>query len=475
MDRLEGANEKNIWDFISWYSSGKQKHSLYTSLTQVPATSNNDHTRTCISQFFPPPPPVAPFTPLGANYHTRDWAPLMRKEVSKALKSCKDNLALGPSQVSYKAVKSWEAHPLALWYLYSHCFNLGHYPALFKTSITTVVKKPNKENYTDPSSFRPIQLIECPGKVLEKYSTKQIQFKVTNHDIVPGTQFGGHSHSSTLNASLSLSQDIHNAWGRGLKSTALMFNISRIFNFINYDILTQQLAGFGFNIKTTNLIKGFLTSHRTQISYNNYLSDPHNIPNSIPQRSSLSPILSILYSAPLLTIREHTLHRISTLAYVDDGVLLTLSSSLSISTTRLQNAYPFLEKALMDIGLSIQPKKLEIMHFTRGPDQENPPFHLPSLVQPITPPKSLHWLGFHLDCHRYFTHHTKLLAAKATRTVHAIHILGNLVKGMSHPQLRTLTLTTITPILMYRCQLWWGSRFSYSNTNCLQTDLNSSL
>ena len=80
---------------------------------------------------------------------------------------------------------------------------------------------------------------------------------------------------------------------------------------------------------------------------------------------------------PLLTMRELMLCGISTLSYIDDGVLLTLSSSLSINTTRLQNAY-FLEKALMDISFSIQPKKLEIMHFTKGPDQENPPFHLPS-------------------------------------------------------------------------------------------------
>ena len=125
----------------------------------------------------------------------------------------------------------------------------------------------------------------------------------------------------------------------------------QIFNFINHNILTQWLASFSFNIKTTNLIKGFLTGCRTQISYNSYLSDPHNIPNSIPQGSPLSPILSIIYSAPLLTIRELTLCGISTLMYIDDSILLTLSASLSINSTRLQNTYPLLEKALTDIGL----------------------------------------------------------------------------------------------------------------------------
>ena len=118
-------------------------------------------------------------------------------------------------------------------------------------------------------------------------------------------------------------------------------------------------GGFSWS-KTTNLIKGFLTRRCTQISYDRFLSNPHNIPNSIPQGLPLSPILSILYSTPLLTIRELTLHGISTLVYVDNSVLLTLSSSLSINTTRLQNAYPFLEKALTDISLSVQPKKHKI-------------------------------------------------------------------------------------------------------------------
>ena len=254
-----------------------------------------------------------------------------------------------------------------------------------------------------------------------------------------------------------------------------MFNISGFFNFVNHDILTQHLTSFGFNPKLTNLIKGFLTGHRTQISYNNFLSDPHDIPDRIPQGSPLSPILSILYGAPLLTIKDLTLHGITILAYVDDGILLTSSSSLAINSTRLQNAYPILEKALLDIGLIIQPKKLEVMHFTRGPDQENPLFHLPGLNRPILAPKSLCWLSFQLDRHLHFTHHTKILAAKATRTVHTMHILGNLVKGMSHPQLRMLTLTTISPIHMYSCQLWWGGKFSSSNTNHLQTALNGTL
>lgn len=411
-----------------------------------------------MDQFFPPPSPHSGPQPSDTSLLTRKRAPLTNEEVSEALKSCQDDSAPGPSQVPYKAIKwTWEAHSHALWYLYSNCIELGHYPSPFKASLTAVTSKPNKKDYTDPSSFRPIQLTECAGKVLDKIVAKRIQFEVACNDIVPGAQFGGRSHSSTFDAGLSLTQDIHNAWDKGLKSTALMFDITGFFNFINHEILTQRLTILGFNPTVISLVRGFLSGRHTQIS------------------SPLSPILSILYSAPLLNIRELTLHGVTSLAYIDDGVLLTSSSSLSINTSRLQNAYPILEKFLTDNGLCVQPKKLEIMHFTRGPDKENPSFQLPGLERPIIAPKSLRWLGFHLDRHLHFTHHSRILAAKATKTIRAMRILGNTVKGMSHPQLRTLTLSTIVPILTYGCQLWWGRKFAKSNTKRLQTALNGAL
>ena len=144
-------------NFISQYSSGKQKCSLYTSPTQVPATSDEDPTKSFVTQFFPLLL-LSPHTPDTTHY-TRSWAPLTREEVFEALKSCENNSAPGPSYVTYKAVKwAWEACSLTLRYLYSQCIELGYYPSPFKLSITAMASKSNKNNYTDPSSFRPIPL-----------------------------------------------------------------------------------------------------------------------------------------------------------------------------------------------------------------------------------------------------------------------------------------------------------------------------
>jgi hypothetical protein len=140
---------------------------------------------------------------------------------------------------------------------------------------------------------------------------------------------------------------------------------------------------------------------------------------------------------------------------MDDRVILTSSSNLETNTKRLLPAYEIIARWLDDNGLEVQTKKIELMHFTRGRDPSSPPLWIPN-QNPIVAPKVIRWLGFHLDHYLNFIQHTKIMAARATATINAMKILGNTVRGMSHVQIRQLTISTIIPVLTYGCQLWWG-------------------
>jgi len=251
---------------------------------------------------------------------------------------------------------------------------------------------------------------------------------------VPFTQFGGQIHSSTINAGLAFVQDIYDAWDRKQKASALFFDISGFFNFVNHDGLIARLAHYGFDENTTKLIQSFLTKRTTSLSFDGFASDPLPIPNGVPQGSPLSPILAIIYSSDLQKLQSLIKRRIISFAYIDDGVLLTFSSTLDINISKLQTAFSTIATWLTENGLEIQPAKLELMHFTKGRDPSSPVFQLPG-QRPITAPKIMRWLGFYLDCHLNFTHHSKLMAARAAATVRAMGILGNTVRGMSHVQL----------------------------------------
>ena len=432
-DCLQGATSKTIWEFIQWYSHrGKRYRPLYTSPSNVPAQDDNERTNVFTQQFFPEPPPTQPFTPNSEPYPQRDIPPLTAAEIGHAITHCRNKSTPGPSGISYTAVKwIWSSFPETLTFLYSSCVEIGHYPTPFKHSTTTVVPKPNKKDYKLAGSFRPIRLTECLGKVLEKAIARRIQHEVAIDDIVPLSQFGGRIHSATIDAGLTFVQDVHDSWQRKEKASALFFDITGFYNFVNHNSLIDKMRHYSFNDKTISLIQSFLQNRTTTFSYDNFKSDNVHIRNGIPQGSPLSPILSIIYSAELTKLKQLIKRQIISFAYIDDGALLTSSHSLDINVERLKSTFHILTQWLTANGLQVQPDKVELMHFTKGPDKSSPPLRFPNL-RPITAPKTIRWLGFYLDRHLTFVEHSKILAARATATAHGMKILGNTVRGMSH-------------------------------------------
>jgi hypothetical protein len=66
---------------------------------------------------------------------------------------------------------------------------------------------------------RPISLLECLGKLLEKVVAKLIYRDIKKHALIPTTQFGGrNASSSTLDGGLTLLHDIQSAHQVGLRA-----------------------------------------------------------------------------------------------------------------------------------------------------------------------------------------------------------------------------------------------------------------
>ena len=67
-----------------------------------------------------------------------------------------------------------------------------------------MLRKTGKPDYTNPSAYRPISLLNTLGKLLEAVIAKRMSYYVERYDLLPNTQFGGRPGRSTEQALLIL-------------------------------------------------------------------------------------------------------------------------------------------------------------------------------------------------------------------------------------------------------------------------------
>ena len=62
---------------------------------------------------------------------------------------------------------AWEVAEDELFLICSLAVEIGHHPMLFHTSIAIALRKPKKDLYSKPCSYRLMELLEVLGKAIE--------------------------------------------------------------------------------------------------------------------------------------------------------------------------------------------------------------------------------------------------------------------------------------------------------------------
>ncbi|RXW16698.1 hypothetical protein EST38_g9152 [Candolleomyces aberdarensis] len=74
----------------------------------------------------------------------------------------------------------------------NRCIESGHWPKHFKESMSVIISKLNKPSYSTPKVFRPIVLLNTPGKLIEKMISNRFQHNMIKYDLVNANQMALH-------------------------------------------------------------------------------------------------------------------------------------------------------------------------------------------------------------------------------------------------------------------------------------------
>ncbi|KAL1738831.1 hypothetical protein HDZ31DRAFT_13214, partial [Schizophyllum fasciatum] len=97
------------------------------------------------------------------------FVPISEDEARDALRDTSNTTAPGESGSTYRIIKwAFDTAPSMFIDFFNACMRLGTHPRALKTAVIAILAKPRKVDMSNPRSYRPIALLECLSKWLEK-------------------------------------------------------------------------------------------------------------------------------------------------------------------------------------------------------------------------------------------------------------------------------------------------------------------
>lgn len=137
------------------------------------------------------------------------------KEVEKAVLQT-GNTTPGSDGITTRMLQAaWPhiARPVTI--LYNACLRLGHYPSVFKTAEVVMIPKLNKRDLSKVSTWRPILLLSCLSKGLERVVARRMAHTAIKYGILHPNQAGALLKRSAVDIVVSLIYDVEKALAAG--------------------------------------------------------------------------------------------------------------------------------------------------------------------------------------------------------------------------------------------------------------------
>ena len=322
-------------------------------------------------------------------------------------------------------------------------------PDSFKIAKIIPIPKPGKN-----AGFRPISLLSCLSKVVERIMT--IRMRRRYDHLIPENQAGCRSGSAAPDCIIRFfhastrahSKMIHNRRGH---FAALFIDFSKAYDRVEPEILLQKLKEMGISKTYRYFIKDWLTDRRIQVHMNDCSSQVMNISRGLPQGSSLSVLLWQLYIADIpLSMQESA-------QYMDDCCAWRTADTKRELATHLQSDLDKIKTWAEKSMILLNTKKTCILM-----NEYDPEFKLNFHDAKILPVRNTRYLGFDLlsfqePNSQIMIDNSKVADAIKKRT----HLLYHLKNKVAPSVLNQVGQALIMGKLQYYAPAWGAENQSF--------------
>ena len=366
------------------------------------------------------------------------------EELKANIRDLPGDKATGEDDIHNQFLKNMPDHTFPeLLGLINRSWRRGEIPSSWKHSLVIPILK-NGKPASDPNSYRPVSLISCVSKLMEKMVASRLYWQLEKDEKFREHQSGFRKGRSTEDLILKLEHTVRSSLVNRQVTIAVFFDLKQAFDNINQDLLLYKLARSGIKGRMFCWIEQFLKNRTFQYMVENSRSEIKHVRRGLPQGSILSPTLFNLMMCDL----PH-LENVELFDYADDIAIATTAKTLEEAAERIEHTVRELEDWTRQWQLDFNPQKSKAMCFTRQRVLDNlPSFILEDNV--IEWVRSFYYLGVTLDAPSLtWNAHTDEICRETNSRINIMRALSGSNWGADRDLMLNLYITYIRPKLLY--------------------------
>ena len=384
-----------------------------------------------------------PTSLLERNSSTMFARPTNEVEIQNIIRDLR-NSAPGPDNIPAAIIKH---SAMYIGQVLSHIINLSLSEGVVPDELKIAQVKPlfKSGDASQINNYRPISLLPCFSKILEKCMATRLFEFIDRHSILYKYQFGFRPKHNTSMALHHLVDKVVESLDSSQSIVGVALDFRKAFDTVDHTILLGKLYEYGIRGSLHHWFASYLHGRRQFVSWLGADSTTSLIRCGVPQGSILGPILFLLYINDLPRSCSLT-----SIIYADDTNLFVTGRNIEECINKINTNSLRLLDWIHSNKLSLNLDKTQYIVFSK---RKTPPTQHKLLIDGhiIQRVPSMKFLGVYIDEHLSWRCHISYIRGKVSRS---LGMLRCAKPNLNQNTMVTLYYCFIYPYINYCIDVW---------------------